>query len=161
MTSFMNDTLIYLIQLKLFFPYRSDVFRAMLTRENVLENTICEAEVNDFESDIVSDFLHFLYSDEVVDPALYNSVDLLLLADKYNVEDLRKECEKALIKSISILNAISFLSTASRIQAPLLVERSASFIFKNLDNLVNSDDWREMVKSNPEAMDHIFKNRFA
>ncbi len=109
----------------------------------------------------MDDFLHFLYSDELMDPALYNSVDLLLMADKYNVEDLRKECEKALVKSISISTAISFLSTASRIQAPLLVTRSANFIFKNLDSLVKSDDWREMVKSNPEAMDHIFQNRFA
>jgi len=143
------------------FLYRSDVFRAMFAQENVLENIIRETEVIDFESDVVDDFLHFLYSDEVMDPALYNSVDLLLMADKYNVEDLRKECEKALVKSISISTAISFLSTASRIQAPLLVARSANFIFKNLDILVKSDDWKEMVKSYPEAMDHIFQNRFA
>jgi speckle-type POZ protein len=133
----------------------------MFAQENVLENIIRETEVIDFESDVVDDFLHFLYSDEVMDPALYNSVDLLLMADKYNVEDLRKECEKALVKSISIFTAIPFLSTASRIQAPLLVARSANFIFKNLDILVKSDDWKDMVKSYPEAMDHIFQNRFA
>ncbi len=72
----------------------------MFANTSAVENITREAEVNDFEPDIVEDFLHFLYTGELVDPALYNSLDLLLLADKYNVVALRKECEKALVKSI-------------------------------------------------------------
>ncbi len=72
----------------------------MFANTSAVENITREAEVNDFEPDIVGDFLNFLYTGELVDPALYNSLDLLLLADKYNVVALRKECEKALVKSI-------------------------------------------------------------
>ena len=131
----------------------------MFTNENVIENTNNQVEVDDFEPNIVANFIKFLYTDELLDTALYNSLDLLLLADKYNVEALRKGCEKALAKSISTSNAISFLCMASRIEAPLLVERSANFTFKNLDTLVGSAEWKEMVKNNPEAMHHIFLNR--
>ncbi len=131
----------------------------MFSKENAIENTKIEVEVKDFEPNIVANFIKFLYSDELIDQALYISLDLLLLADKYNVVGLRKECEKALAISISTSNAISYLCTASRIDAPLLVKRSAKFIFKNLDELVGSAEWREMVKSNPEAMNHIFINR--
>ena len=141
------------------FIFRSDVFKRMFACENVIENTINEVEVNDFEPDTVKDFLVFLYSDKL-DPILY-SVDLLLLADKYNVVGLRKACEKALVKAIDNSNALKFLSTVSLIQAPLLVERIASYIFKNLDDLEGTPDWDELVKSNPEALALIFKHRHA
>ena len=131
----------------------------MFTNENVKENTNNEVELDDFEPNIVANFIKFLYSDELIDEALYNSIDLLLLADKYNVEPLRKECEKALAKLINTSSAISYLCTASRIEAPLLVKRSANFIFKNLDTLVGSTEWKEMAKTNPEIMNHIFLNR--
>ena len=131
----------------------------MFTNENVIENTKNEIELDDFEPNIVTNFIKFLYSDELLDPALYNSLDLLLLTDKYDVVALRKECEKALAKSISTSNAISFLCTSSRIEAPFLVERSANFVFKNLDTLVGSIEWKEMVKTNPEVMNYIFLNR--
>ena len=79
----------------------------MFTNENVKENTKKEVDANDFDPNIVANFIKFLYSDELIDEALYNSIDLLLLADKYNVEALRKGCEKALSKLINTSNAIS------------------------------------------------------
>jgi speckle-type POZ protein len=142
------------------FIFRSDVFKAMFVSEYAIENTMNTVEVNDFEPGTLRDFLDFLYSDKLEDPASF-SVDLLLLADKYNVEGLRKSCEKALIKSIDNSNALRFLSTVSRIQAPLLVERTANYIFKNLDNLEGTSDWGKLVKSNPEALALIFKHRKA
>jgi len=131
----------------------------MLTSEDVIEKTKNELVADDFEPNIMENFIKFLYSNELIDKTHYNSLDLLLLADKYNVGALRKECEKALTKSIKNSNAILLLCTASRIEAPFLVERSAKFIFKNLDTLVGSAKWKEMVKTNPEAMNHIFINR--
>jgi len=91
----------------------------MFSKENTIENTKNEVEVKDFESNIVANLIRFLYSDELIDQALYISLELLLLADKYNVVGLRRECEKALAISISTSNAISYLCTASRIDAPL------------------------------------------
>ena len=131
----------------------------MFTTENVIENTQNESEVKDFEPKTVEHFLNFLYSDQLDRPAGYNSLQLLLMADKYNVVGLKKECEKALAKSITVSNAISVLTTASRIQAELLVEKSAKFIFENLDKFEGSTEWNEMVKTHPENLDHILKQR--
>jgi len=33
-------------------------------------------------------------------------------------------------------------------------------VYQNLDELVDSDDWEEMAKTNPTLMDDIFKFRF-
>ncbi len=132
----------------------------MFAHDNVLESKINEVEIKDFKPDTVENFLHFLYSDELYDPALY-TIDLLMLADKYNVEGLRKEVEKALVEVLDISNAIKFLSTASMIEAPLLIARTANFIFKNLDKLEGTPDWETLAKSNPQAFLLIFKHRYA
>jgi hypothetical protein len=72
--------------------------------------------------------LEFIYSDSLQDASAYNSVDLLLLADRYNVEKLRIDCEKALAKTIDVSNAANLLSVASRITAPYLLKKVAKFI---------------------------------
>ena len=138
------------------FHFRSDVFKAMFSSENFVENTKHEANVNDFEPDIVDNFLKFLYSDKLDNPELFNSVDLLLMSDKYQVCGLRKKCEEALIEDIGPSNAIQLLVVASRIQAPLLVARSANSIFINLDMFVGTEEWNEIVKPSAEIMNLIF-----
>jgi hypothetical protein len=133
----------------------------MFANENVTEKAKNELELNDVKPIIMANFIHFLYSDELVNPSLYSSLDLLILADKYKIVGLRKECEKALAKSVSTSNAITFLCSASRIEAPLLAKRSANFIFKNLDTLIGSVEWNEMVETNPRVMNQILQNRSA
>ena len=93
------------------------------------------------------------------DQTSYNSVDLLLLADKYNVIGLKKKCELTLANKMNVKNAIQMLTIASRISAPILKPKAANFIYQNLDELVDSDDWEKMVKTNPTLMDDIFKFR--
>ena len=131
----------------------------MFSSENLIENTKHEANVNDFEPDIVDNFLKFLYSDKFDDPELFNSVDLLLMFDKYQVCSLRKKCEEALVEDIGLSNAIQLLVIASRIQAPLLVARSADSIFINLDMFVGTKEWNEIFKPSAEIMNLIFAHR--
>ena len=125
-----------------------------------IEKTTNDVEEKDFKPDTVKIFLLFLYSDKVDNPALY-SVDLLLLADKYNVKGLSKACEKALVKTIDKSNALKILSTVSLINAPLLIKQTAGFIFKNLDDLEGTPNWNKLARNNPEALALIFKHRHA
>ena len=131
----------------------------MFSSENFIENTKREANVNDFEPDIVVNFLKFLYSDKFDDPELFNLVDLLLMSDKYQVCSLRKKCEEALVEDIGLSNAIQLLVIGSRIQAPLLVTRSANSIFINLDMFVGTKEWNEIFKPSAEIMNLIFAHR--
>ena len=83
----------------------------------------------------------------------------LILADEYNVVGLKKKCELTLANKLHVKNAIKVLTIASQISAPILKPKAANFTYQNLDELVDSDDWEEMVKTNPTLMDDIFKFR--
>ena len=136
---------------------RSDVFKAMLTQEESLERINNEVEIKDSSPEALGYFLEFLYTDGLEDETPYKSTELLILADKYNVASLKNKCELALSETLTNLNAIQLLSTASLISAKTLLKNSATYIAKNHRDLVGSDDWAEMVKTNPQAMDAIFK----
>ena len=137
---------------------RSNVFKRMFGHKELAENVTNEAEIKDFSPKSVEDFLEFLYTDELYE-ADSNSVELLLMADKYNVGRLKINCEKALSKNIDNSNAIKLFCTASTIDAAYLMENTAKFILKNIDELFDNTEWKEMVKSNPEHMNNIFKFR--
>ncbi len=114
--------------------------------------------IEDCHPDTLALLLEFIYSDKLEDTSAYNSVDLMILADRYNVERLRIECERALAKAIDLSNAANLLSVASRITAPYLLKNSAKFIRSRCyPDLVKSNDWKEMVKTNPQALDAIFQ----
>jgi len=136
---------------------RSKVFKAMLTQEESLERIKNEVEIKDCSHEALESFLEFLYTDGLADETPYNSTELLILADKYNVASLKNKCELALSETLTNLNAIQLLSTASLISAKTLLKNAATYIAKNHRELVGSDDWAEMVKTNPQAMDAIFK----
>lgn len=51
---------------------------------------------------MVSKMVEYIYTDDLKHPEDYNSVDLMLLADKYNIVGLRRKCEKALSKNLNI-----------------------------------------------------------
>ncbi|XP_043464516.1 protein roadkill-like [Leptopilina heterotoma] len=85
---------------KIILMYQSDVFQAMLenlmkkSRENVLV-------ISDFEPKIVEAMIRYLYSDEMTEKLSENEFEeLLLIANKYNLEKLQKICFNELLKVI-------------------------------------------------------------
>ena len=83
-----------------------------------------------------------------------------MLADKYNVKSLRTNCESALIVSLDSSNAINLLNVASLITAPALSSGAAQFILSHCHELYGTKEWKEMVVTNPSAMDALFKFKF-
>ena len=135
---------------------RSDVFQAMFKSENFTENITNEIVIKDCKSEVLANLLEFIYTDKL-EADLYNSLDLMMLADKYNVKKLRKKSEVAIARSINCSNAVELLCTATNMEAPLLLKSAAKFIDSNRQATVGSDDWETMVKTNSRAMDAIFK----
>jgi speckle-type POZ protein len=135
---------------------RSDMFKAMLTSDSI-EKKKGEVEIKDCSAGILRHFLKFVYTDCLDDERDYNSTELLILADRYQVSGLKKRCEVALSKTISKNNAIQLLSTASLYSAELLMANASRVVANNLKELVGSEDWKQMVATNPQAMEAIVK----
>ena len=138
---------------------RSTVFKTMLSNKAFMENVTNEAEIKDFSPKSVKDFLEFLYTDYVTGRTGFNSVELLFMADKYNVGRLKKYCQSVLSRSVDSSNAIKLFRMASTIEAAYLMKKTAEFILKNINKLFDTAEWKEMVESNPEHMNNIFKFR--
>ena len=60
------------------------------------------AQIKEYDADVVSKMIEYIYTDDLKHAEDYNSIDLMLLADKYNIVGLRRKCEKALSKNLNI-----------------------------------------------------------
>lgn len=72
----------------------------MFCNPNATENQTKVLTIEDFESEVVAKLLEFMYKTKLENEDDYCSTDLLLLADKYNVVELRTLCEQTLAESI-------------------------------------------------------------
>ena len=104
----------------------SKVFRSMLEHDTEeKKNSIIR--IKDFDNDIITAMVDYLYSKKVVD---FHSLSLILLtiADKYEIEGLIEMCERHLIQTISLDTVSSILKTADAIGNKNLKERCFDFL---------------------------------
>lgn len=94
---------------------RSPVFYAML-QNDMKEARESSAEVSGFDSMVVKELLRFIYYKEVegLDKIAH---DLLLAAEYYQVEELKKLCEATIISSLTVENVLTSLILADRLSA--------------------------------------------
>ena len=142
---------------KVILASRSDVFKAMLTKEKLLETSNNEVEIKDCTAKTMCNFMEYIYTDYLEDKSDYISTDLMILADKYNVSGLKTECELALSDMLDMSNAVNLLSIASLFSAEILMKRAAGFVASNRQELFASEEWKKMVKTNPQAMEAVIQ----
>ena len=131
----------------------------MFQNKHFVENVNNEATIEGCEPRVLGNLLKFIYTDNL-EPQKYKSVKTLLLADRYNIKQLRVNCEKALSRIITRDNAIEFLCTASNISASILLRSTVKYISRHKHCIVGSAAWDDMVKNHPRVMEEIFKLGF-
>ena len=132
---------------------RSDVFRAMF-RSNLSENDEngkpSRIQIKDFSSETVNTFLKFMYTDEL--KIIDINVELLVIADKYNVDRLTKICSEYFSKNINEKNVMAITLAAFLISNDYLLKAASRFIFKNLGNIKKSEAWDSTRIDHPEIV---------
>lgn len=56
--------------------------------------------ITDVSEDIFELFFHFLYTDRIPTLSLHQASDVLIVADKYDVETLKKKCDDMIVKML-------------------------------------------------------------
>ena len=136
---------------------RSDIFEAMFSHKDTSEALTGEAVIKDCTPQVLSNFLEFLYTDELKDMKCCNLCDLMLLADKYNIPSLKKVCEENLVLNINCSNVFERLQVATMVTAPELLETAAKFIASHRHKLYGTNEWKTTIGKNPQALDAIIK----
>lgn len=134
---------------------RSPVLDKMLMSGNFREAKEGHVELVDFSRSAVEKFLEFLYTDSIHNWGA-REVELLLLAEKYMVPELRDVCSLRLWTcdapyALKVLYAAGLHEILSR---PLR-RRLTAIVMDNMETLANSKDWVAFQAAYPVLADSM------
>ncbi|CAL8114563.1 unnamed protein product [Orchesella dallaii] len=105
---------------------RSPVFAAMFAL-GPTQKPPNEIFIGGFDNDVVQDMLQYLYTGEA-QLLEERAAELLQIAEKCGLIELKESCESVLVKSISVTNAAALLRLGHGHKANLLKSRAIAFI---------------------------------
>ncbi|XP_077447830.1 rabankyrin-5 [Stigmatopora argus] len=117
---------------------RSDVWSL-----NNMANT-SELDLSDCKAEVATAMLRWAYTDELElseDDAFL--IDLMKLANRFQLQLLRERCEKGVMSSVNVRNCIRFYQTAEELNATTLMNYCGEIIASHWDDL-RKDDFSTM-----------------
>ncbi|XP_047099574.1 speckle-type POZ protein-like [Schistocerca piceifrons] len=112
------------------------------------------AQVSDVKPEVLKQVLLYMYTG--VAPALKDmSWDLLKAADKYQLRQLKRQCEAHIASCLNVENAAETAANASVFSCDMLWDRAVLFIKRNLSEVMCTPGWTEAGATHPEAIQRI------
>lgn len=130
---------------------RSPIFKAMFSYDNTKEALENEVAIPDVSVSVMKEFLRFIYTGVKTQGNQYCS-ELLAVADKYQVDDLKLYCQDQLSSLLKVENVVEVFLKADLYNAAILKEKCLLFISSNFKEVVMTKDWEQMCKSGGEKM---------
>ncbi|XP_044010141.1 speckle-type POZ protein-like B [Aphidius gifuensis] len=127
---------------------RSPVFDAMFDHKQFKENKESEVIIEDIEEDVFEEFLHYIYTEETEN---VNKIpmELLAVAEKYQVDRLKKICEEIICGTINSDNVSSMLIFSDKYNVEKLKKKCLEFIKTNLQAVLSKEAYRDLKKKHP------------
>ena len=126
----------------------SPVLAAMF-HHDCKESRSLVVEVEDVPVEVFQQVLQFLYTGTAKEMQTF-AMDLLVAADKYQIESLKKECASSLLKALAVKNAVRILILAHLHNCPELRKSTLNYMARNAKAIVAFKDWLDLVKNYPE-----------
>ena len=127
---------------------------------SILEN-IVEKEmklpvlyVKNYTANVVEEFLRYLYTGRTQNFDIM-AKELLSIAHRYDVQDLKNLAQKHLCETLNLENAINVLLSADSSNADELKTRAIQFIVAHSDSFIHTEAYKELKKSHPEIVTEI------
>ena len=120
----------------------------------MIEEKTGKVEIDDFEAETVDAMVYYMYKENIYDERLIN-VDLLRLADKYNVTSLVDFCAEHLEENLSLENALDILVTSHQINQKDLFYAATNFAYENMRYLVKTDSWKKLMETDPKLANDV------
>ncbi|XP_065204072.1 speckle-type POZ protein-like [Planococcus citri] len=138
---------------KLILAARSSVFKAMF-RNDMQESQKNRIVINDIEEETFEEMLHYIYTGKVKNLE-ESAFELLSVADKYDLKELKNACEGILLSKLSADNVGKILVLADMHNAEELKANALRFIkakYSNCGNYENTEMWKILTESRPSLM---------
>lgn len=124
---------------------QSAVFDKMLEAD-MQEKITNVIEIPDFHPDVISSMLAYLYTGTPLNMEVLVK-DLLAIANKYELTQLLKMCEKKLVSSIRLDNVVEMLILADMHGASDLKKACLAFIHSNSTGVFATNEWQDFKKN--------------
>jgi BTB/POZ domain len=99
-------------------------------QSQMLESTRNEVKMDSFSAEIVAGMLQHIYTGHARILNAGNALDLLRVADMYELLDLKGKCEEALLADLRVENASQILIAAHLHSSSHLKSKAMSFIHR-------------------------------
>ena len=119
-------------------------------------------EIKDFEPHIVKAMIKYLYTNKISDAFenVNDIVNLVKIADKYDLGELIKVCEtRIIINTFSSDNLIDLCQLAKLLNLGELKASVILYLIDNLSTVSRKDVWIELCKSFPEITTVVMARR--
>ena len=126
---------------------RSPVFRVML-ESGMMEEQKGRVKVEDAELVILKELLQYLYTGKI-GPDFRDYKELMILANKYQVEDLVDFTSTKVLESLTEDNALELGLFGEMHNSTVLLNASAKFIQENPTVETLPDGWEQQLKGSP------------
>lgn len=129
---------------------RSEVFKNMLDCDSCKSPANDTVMLSEMSHEELESLLEFLYSGSLPEEKMKKHVYALsVAADKYNIPYLLKMCERHMLDSLSLSNALGFLEVSDVCSNGCLKETVLKFIVKNMREIVFSPAYEAFAIKNP------------
>nr|XP_019550122.2 speckle-type POZ protein B-like [Aedes albopictus] len=113
--------------------------------QSILDNGDPSMELSEFDSEVVEELITFIYSKRIPNVEML-AVDLLKMAEKFDIKNLRSQCETSLCEKISIGNAIGLQALAECHKLEKLKMETRKFIKDNIEGIQATSEWKEVTR---------------
>ena len=130
---------------------QSDFFKTRFAKRGGKGSSDDRVEMTDVPSFAMEAILSYMYTGMVVDIKKV-AMHILSATEEYGLVGLRKLCEQALAKTVTIENAVDILIHADASNAQDLKKVCIDYIATNVAYIRQSDGWQKL-KGNPDLRD--------
>uniref|UniRef100_A0A8R1TM96 BTB domain-containing protein n=2 Tax=Onchocerca TaxID=6281 RepID=A0A8R1TM96_ONCVO len=132
----------------------SEVFKAMFSYDQLIESTEKKVIIEDAEYEAVRCMLRYMYTGEMeVDSEIAN---VLILAERYQIDDLKLICERELCTQIDKNNIGEMLYLADLYNCKIL-RRAVVDLLRTNPSVFSSNAWRLLKETNPHLVTEIME----
>ena len=130
----------------------SPVFRAMF-QADMKEKIMKKVNIIGIRPEVVAEMLHFIYTGVTnKEVAEADAGELLAVANQYQLDDLKRMCERVLCSSIRVENCIEYMVLGHLHEAPQLKRNAMRTVSWNFLNIRDTDVYKDLTKQHPDLV---------
>ncbi|KAN0022371.1 hypothetical protein ACTFIU_004551 [Dictyostelium citrinum] len=130
---------------------RCQKFQGMF-QNDMKESQLKEIEVVNYEPAVFRKMIEYLYSDELNEDNIDMILQLIIIADEYLLDSLKRQCELKLITEINSNNVALFLLKSDIYNCKSLKKSSMEFILGNVKKLFQNKDFKKILSESPSLL---------